>query len=295
MKVDGVFSGGGVKAYSFIGALEVIEKKGITFERVAGSSAGALTASLIAAGYQSDELERLFLNMPLASFLQESSLSRMVPFFKWISLYFTLGLYKGDKMEEWISEVLARKGVRTFEDLKTGYLKIVVSDLTLGRMVVIPDDLPRFYQMDGESFPVARAVRISATIPYFFKPYILKRGSKKRNILVDGGLLSNFPIWLFLDQGKKKRPILGMKLSGSVERMPERKIDHAIDMFQALFATMKNAHDARHLSNTSTDEVLFIPVEHVDPTDFHINDQEKKQLIGIGRQRAEKFLKRWNY
>ncbi|MBO8156126.1 MAG: patatin-like phospholipase family protein [Bacillaceae bacterium] len=295
MKVDGVFSGGGVRAYAFLGALEEVEKRGIKFERTAGTSAGSLLASLVAAGYHSHEIKEILHEMPLESFLQEPILVQYLPFIKWISLYFKLGLYRGDKMEQWIEGVLARKGVKTFEDLKPGYLKIVVSDISLGRIVVIPDDLPRFYNIDGDTFPVARAVRISSTIPYFFMPYNLKTGPQERSLLVDGGLLSNFPIWLFLNDEKKKRPILGMKLSSSADRMPERKIDNAIDMFQALFSTMKNAHDARHISKATAEEVMFIPVEKVEATDFDISEREKIQLMEIGRERAIKFLKKWSY
>ena len=51
--VDGVFSGGGIKGIALIGAIEEIEKRGYRFKRVAGASAGAIIASLIAARYTS--------------------------------------------------------------------------------------------------------------------------------------------------------------------------------------------------------------------------------------------------
>lgn len=42
MLIDGVFAGGGVKAFAFIGALQAMEEKNFTFSRIAGTSAGAL-------------------------------------------------------------------------------------------------------------------------------------------------------------------------------------------------------------------------------------------------------------
>jgi len=52
MNIDAVFSGGGVKAFAFIGALEAMEEKGLVIKRAAGTSAGAILASLVLAGYK---------------------------------------------------------------------------------------------------------------------------------------------------------------------------------------------------------------------------------------------------
>ncbi len=52
LEIDGVFEGGGAKGAAYIGALTNLQEKGIWFKRVAGSSAGAITAALIAAGYR---------------------------------------------------------------------------------------------------------------------------------------------------------------------------------------------------------------------------------------------------
>ena len=51
MLIDGVFSGGGLKGFALVGAYQVLEEKGYQFQRVAGTSAGAILASFIAAGY----------------------------------------------------------------------------------------------------------------------------------------------------------------------------------------------------------------------------------------------------
>ncbi|MGG3920846.1 patatin-like phospholipase family protein, partial [Geobacillus thermodenitrificans] len=51
MDIDIVFSGGGVKGFALIGAYEAIEEKGLRWKRLAGTSAGAMLAALLAAGY----------------------------------------------------------------------------------------------------------------------------------------------------------------------------------------------------------------------------------------------------
>ena len=58
LKTDAVFEGGGVKGIGLVGAVSEIEKAGYEFENLAGTSAGAIVASLLAAGYSSEELKR---------------------------------------------------------------------------------------------------------------------------------------------------------------------------------------------------------------------------------------------
>ena len=61
MYIDGVFSGGGIKGYSLIGAYQVLEEKGYVMQRCAGTSAGSIIAAFILAGYTGEEMERIFL------------------------------------------------------------------------------------------------------------------------------------------------------------------------------------------------------------------------------------------
>ncbi|MYL53555.1 hypothetical protein GLW08_09430 [Pontibacillus yanchengensis] len=294
MRIDGVFSGGGVKAIAFIGAIKVVEEKGYTFERVAGTSAGAIISAFIAAGYTSEEIGALFEELQLESFLDPPMMGDWFPFSKWLSLYFRLGIYKGKKLEEWIYEQLAKKGIYTFGDLEEDALKVIASDLSLGRMVVIPDDLERLYGISPEHFSVAKAVRMSAGLPYFFIPDRIQGKSPIKSVIVDGGLLSNFPIWvLALPDERRIRPILGMKLSTSVEYVPPKKLNNAIEMFQALFSTMKKAHDARYISKAEAVDIIFIPVEDVDTTDFNLSEEQKRNLISLGEKQADAFLRKW--
>ncbi|KGX88856.1 patatin-like phospholipase family protein [Pontibacillus litoralis] len=294
MKVDGVFSGGGVKAVAFLGAIRAVEAKGYQYERVAGTSAGAILSAFLAAGYTSDEIRERFDQVHLEKFLDPPMLGNWFPFTKWLSLYFRLGIYKGKNFEQWLYEQLAAKGVYTFGDIPEGRLKVIASDLSLGRMVVLPDDLERLYGLNPNHFSVARAVRMSAGLPYFFIPDKLKGKTDVKSVMVDGGLLSNFPIWVFTSRdGGRKRPILGMKLSDSMDNIPPRKINNAIEMFHALFSTMKKAHDARHISTGETADILFIPIENVDTTDFQMTNQQKEELMEIGEKKANEFLQNW--
>ncbi|MBS2969606.1 patatin-like phospholipase family protein [Metabacillus sp. KIGAM252] len=293
MYIDGVFSGGGIKGLAMAGACQAIEKKGLRFARIAGTSAGSIIAAFIAAGYTSDEIIDLLEEVNLKDFMDERISFFPLRFLKWISIYWRLGLYKGQKLENWIAEKLRVKGISTFGDLPAGSLKVVASDLTNGKIVVLPDDLPS-YGLVPENFSVARAVRMSSSLPYFFEP--VKLTSRLGNcMIVDGGVLSNFPIWLFTAELFPKRPVLGIRLTPNEQERPKNKITNAIELYGALFETMKDAHDARHISSKHERNIVFLPVDHILTTEFNLTEEKKLALIELGRSETEKFLQTWAF
>ena len=67
----------------------------------------------------------------------------------------------------------------------------------MGNLLVLPKDL-EIYGYDQNRFPVSRAVRMSCSIPFFFDPVeLIHKPSSKRCYVVDGAILSNFPVWIF--------------------------------------------------------------------------------------------------
>ena len=292
MDIDIVFSGGGVKGFALIGAYQALEKKGLTPKRMAGTSAGSLVAALIAAGYTSEEMIAMIDELDLQKLLDVRKLAVPFPLMKWVFLYWKMGLYKGKMLEEWLEKILAAKGVRTFADLPKDRLHIVASDVTNGRILILPTDLPQ-YGIDPNTFSVAKAVRMSTSIPYFFEPVKLNT-AKGSSIVVDGGVLSNFPLFLFDDE-KKKRPVLGIKQRAKPEERPKKKIRNAIELYEALFNAMKEAHDTRYISRRHEKNIIFIPVRHVLSTEFAMTESVRDELIAYGKQKTEQFLKTWAY
>lgn len=295
MRINAVFEGGGVKGIALAGAVAAAEEKGVTLERVAGTSSGAIVSALIAAGYRSGEIRELIAEMPFSRFAEhpEGRFKYVVPT---IRLLLRKGLYSAEPLEKWIRETLAAKGVTTFADLPEGKLRVVASDITAGRMLVLPDDLPK-YGLDPGAFPVARAVRMSSTIPYFFEPATLGKG---RNIIVDGALLSNFPLWLFDNEdtgikpdglARKRLPVIGFQLVGKNERVP-RRITGPVTMLNALVATMLEAHDERYIEDHNRFRTVKIPTLGVRSTDFSLPPETAMKLYESGYEAGSRFFGR---
>lgn len=290
MEVDGVFSGGGMKAIAFVGALEVMEREGVTFKRMAGTSAGAIIAALLTAGYTVSEIKKILNEVNFKKFLDHPKSRLPLPFIKWISFYWRMGMYKGDALEKWMKAILKEKSIETFADIEEGSLKIIASDLTKGRLIVLPDDLKN-YGLNPHFFSIAKAVRMSTGIPYFFEPVKIYDRLGIKSIVVDGAVLSNFPIWLF--EKEQKRPIVGFKLSPRIENIPPNIIHNAVDMFPAIIETMLSAHDSRYISKKISNQIIFIPIETIKTTEFNLSSKEKNELIQTGIERAEDFIKKW--
>src|ERR1044072_3793360 len=121
------------------------------------------------------------------------------------------GFFVGQKFLEWIREKLAAKGVAegaTLADMfaqKGVDLSLVATDTTDVEMLVLN-------HRTAPGVPVEWAVRMSMSIPFVWREVVWQaawgqsRGRDKLNaeggggnIIVDGGVLSNFPIHLVAD------------------------------------------------------------------------------------------------
>ncbi|GIP35313.1 patatin-like phospholipase family protein [Paenibacillus sp. J2TS4] len=306
MKVNAVFEGGGVKAIGLAGAVSEAQKRGVTFDKTAGTSSGSIVAALLAAGYTGEEMKQIILSTPFTKFLKKGWLHQI----RWIGpavrLFVKKGLYAGEELEYWIYKLLLAKGIRTFADLPYNRLKIIASDISLGKLLVLPDDISR-YGIDPHKLTVAKAIRMSTSIPYFFDPVIIRKKYPRKKkekftdqlvYVVDGGLLSNFPLWLFdiheLKPGEKSLPTLGFQLVGRGSNEPNRIVG-PLSMFQALFSTMMDAHDERFIEDHKSFRTIKIPTLGVHTTEFDLTKERSLELYDSGMKAAAKFFNKWSY
>ncbi|WP_053372645.1 patatin-like phospholipase family protein [Paenibacillus sp. FJAT-27812] len=295
MKADAVFEGGGVRGIAFIGAIKEMEASGYQWERLAGTSAGAVVAALLACGYHANELIGIMNTLDYRQLLGKTWVHHLPFVGMALPLLLRSGIYLNTPLEDKLTYWLGQKGVSTFGDLPEGKLKIIASDISSGKMLVLPDDLPR-YGLSPSEFRIATAVRMSTTLPYFFQPYRLKtRLRRKPFYILDGGLLSNYPIWLFDVEGIPNWPTFGFRLLGEHTETPFYNIRGPISMFRAMFQTMLKAHDQRHVDSHSESRTVFIPTGGVGATQFGLSAEDREMLFQSGQAAAREFLAEWNY
>jgi len=282
--VTGVFAGGGMRGLALAGAAAAALRAGYRFDRVIGTSAGAMVGSLLAAGYRAGELAAGVRRVPWREFADATATGRLPKLGKRLSVVFGGALYRGDRLEEVWADLLERKGIVTFGDLPVGALRVVTTDITHQRGVVLPDDLPR-YGRDPAAFSVARAVRMSTAVPFMFPPVCLRdHAASSGALFVDGALAANFPLRLADGNGG---PVVGFRLVPGPEGFADTTVRGPASLAKAVIGAAIRAADSLPLSHRAL--VVDIPVGG-DPLDFTIGPAARAALFDAGRRAARRAL-----
>jgi NTE family protein len=315
---DLVLEGGGVKGIGLVGALSVLEEAGYGFSKVAGTSAGSIVGALVAARMSAAEMHDVMKGLPYIRFKDKGFLDRFGVIGKAASLLFEKGIYEGRFMTEWLDEQLDQRNVRTFADLalddpgtslpedRRYRLVAMTSDVCYGRLRRLPWDYADCYGLDPKTSPVSLAVRASMSIPFFYEPLRLDyerqddgRRRKEHVFLVDGGMLSNFPVDVFdrTDGAKPRWPTFGIKLSAKpVPEQPPMNIRGTVGMAKAMVSTMTTFYDQMHLNEPAVlDRTIFVDTTGVKATDFDLDHETQDRLYQNGREAASRFLDTWDF
>jgi len=355
VKYDLVFEGGGAKGMVFAGACQEFSKRGHTFERLLGTSAGAITATLLAAGYTPDEMAAAlmdksdsgksvfseFMSAPLPftddeiaasatlrlldgidftfipNFAEKrvhqelvSALARNEKFRHILSFIERGGWYSADRFVSWFRSKLdsgpwqngrrafSRLTMKQFYDATGVELTLIASNITAGTMLVLN-------HWTAPDCPIVWAVRMSMSIPLVWNEVIWEAGWGQYrgrditgNAIVDGGLLSNFPIALFLSDAphvtklmgpKKNNPVLGLLID---ETLPVAKgwlvninIDpgelKTLQRLRGLADTVTGAQDKMVIEEYSH-LVARLPAQGYGTTEFDMTDERREALVRAG-------------
>jgi len=302
-RVDLVCEGGGVRGIGLVGAVDALAAVGYRFPRVAGTSAGAIVASLVAAlqaaGEPLTRLAEIMRTIDYRKLLDRNLIGHVPLIGGGLSLLVSDGVYRGAYLEQLLAGLLGDLGVRTFGDLRTGEepeqfawsLVVAASDLSRRRLVRIPWDL-NSYGIDPDDFSVARAVHASSAIPYIFEPVRVSGAT-----WVDGGLLSNFPVELFdRPDGKPRWPTFGIRLSARPGIPPTHPVHGPVSLGIAAIETLVSNQDNAYIDDSCTvRRTIFVPADEVSPIDFDITAAQREALYQRGLRAGQQFLQTWNY
>lgn len=191
-KVGIVLSGGGAKGTAHIGALKVIEAAGLPVDIIVGTSMGSIIGGLYAIGYTAEQLDSIFLAQdwfellsdkprPMSINLQDRENNAQyilsIPFFEKPQDLISGGLIKGRNIGNMLWQLT--EGYHDSIDFKGLPIPFacVSQDLVTGKEVVF------------KSGVLPLAIRASMSIPGVFAPV-----SSHGQLLVDGGIVNNYPV-----------------------------------------------------------------------------------------------------
>jgi NTE family protein len=318
---DLVLSGGGVKGIGLVGAVVAVMEAGYAAQRVSGTSAGSIVGSIVAAASLGDQLSaeevrELALQLDYHKFTDAGPFE-CIPVVgpSWAILRGN-GIYKGDYARDWVRDQLKNLGVRTFGDLAIDddglppeqryKLVVTVADVTTGQLVRLPWDYRSVYGLDPDEQSVADAVRASMSIPFFFRPVTLTGSTGLTSTLVDGGLLSNFPIDSLdrVDGGKPRWPSFGVTVLPNLPEGNDKVIPALAPLrllgpphlLESVITTVLVGRDQAYL-NQPWVSARTVRVDSTDIgfLDFDISDNEIEALYAKGHAAAEKFLSTWDW
>ncbi|MEE9247492.1 MAG: patatin-like phospholipase family protein [Dehalococcoidia bacterium] len=346
-KVDAVFEGGGVKAIAQLGAAHSIKRLELEWGVLGGASGGAIVASLLAAEKSLEEIWDILSGDQLSSLVtvwylpQIPFLQRRIYYYVPLlpNLMFNKGFVSGDRFLQIMRENLRLEGraLRFGDLLNQGVekprhrLKVLATDISRGVPIFLPDDLPCYWEawdnaasLSGKDpsqltrqdvqdwWPVADAVRMSMSYPFFFKPYTLHLNYSRegealetqamgvkgpRVSILDGGVSSNFPIWLFDRTGRQPRwPTFGFLLDEQKGRgRPSvRRVNDLIDLAAGVVLTGIGAMDKR-LSDHDNYRTARLRTQGVKTTEFGLSRERQEKLLKSGGVDAIEFLERFDW
>jgi NTE family protein len=323
LKADLVLEGGGVKGLGLVGALRRLVHAGYSFPRVAGTSAGSILAAFVATGMSADELADAMDRLDYAR-VPDRGTPGVPGVSEGISLLRGGGAYEGDYLRDFVYEELEKRGVTTFGDLRQTdrqadknlkpyqryKLVVMATDITRGRLLRLPWDY-RLLHLKPDEQLVADAVRASSSIPFYFDPVTVRDGKTgEQTTLVDGGLLSNFPIQVFdrTDGDKPRWPTLGVKIipelpAASAQLFPDVAMLAApvlhlppVRLAEQVIATAIVGNDQTYLEQPCVRRrTIEVDTSAVGIVEFNAPREKRDVVAAKGDKAAERFLAAWDW
>lgn len=198
-----VFEGAGVRGIAYVGAIKELESRNMlsSVSKTGGTSAGAIAALTLALGYSPNEIEHMIYDTKIqrfndGRFFFAGGITRINKNYGW---------YRGDAFTRWVEKIIEAKTGNadiTFLQLhERNFRDLYVTGTSLNHQKLIVFSYENYPDMK-----VKDAVRISMSIPLWFEAVTIdsvgnvvnKRSNPKYfDIVVDGGLTGEFPIFMF--------------------------------------------------------------------------------------------------
>ncbi|AHM60778.1 patatin [Flammeovirgaceae bacterium 311] len=307
-----VFEGAGIRGLAYAGALKELEKQGLLLpvEKVGGTSAGAITALAVSLGYSSHELEELIYNTDFQQFndgrfIFIGGISRTTKRFGW---------YRGEKITRWIGNIIEKKTGNadiTFLELhQQGYKELYITGTSLNQQKLLV-----FSHHNYPHMKVKDAVRISISIPLYYGAVCIdkdgrvlkqKNNTSCDNVMVDGGIVGNFPIHIFdstrQQNGETARvanqQTLGFRIDSDAQIQSDAEgqglapvdIQNFMDYTGAFYIYVLESLNRTPLTEEDWDRTVSISSADIGPRVKRLNKEQKELLIENGRMAVVRFM-----
>lgn len=273
-----VFSGGGVKGYTYAGILTTLDalylKKRKNFYQqitnVSGTSIGSLFALYFTLGVRGTQLIKEVTQKNLFEVVQFMNIQNLMETYGLCpSTYFKRNVY--DMIERYIG-----KGDITFQelyDLTQKNLVCCVTNMTTG--------LPEYHSYQTTPcYRVFESVSASMSVPLLFSPCIING-----HCFVDGGIQDNCPFRVFPIEETMIFYLDGWKRSTDMSSFENYVVFFAHSLWKSVDRTNFNLIPEHHLHR-----VVRVCVEGISAMDLRISTEQRDILIQQGAEIINKLI-----
>lgn len=308
-----VFEGAGIRGIAYSGVIKQLEERNIMqgVKKVGGTSAGAITALMLSLGYTSGEIYSIVSATEFQKFndgemMFVGGLSRLKKRFGW---------YKGDAFISWLEKIISDKTGNaniTFKELEEeGFKQLYVTATCLNRQKLLVFSADTYPEMK-----IKDAVRISMSVPLYFEAVFIDSGGrvykkpkkhKDLDVVVDGGIIGNFPIFMFdstyIDAANHKARIpnletLGIRIDtdeqiendAASKELVALPINNLGDYVQAFYILALENLNRNQLTDADWQRTISISSAGIGPKIKKLSDTQKQALIKSGEQHTRAFF-----
>lgn len=311
-----VFEGAGIRGIAYSGVIKALEDKNIIedIEKVGGTSAGAITALLVSLGYESDEIYDIISRTKFKKF-NDGEYIFIGGFSRLNSKY---GWYKGDNVNEWLENIIVEKtgnpDIRFSQLREKGYKDLYVTATCINKQKQIIFSAETYPQMK-----IKDAVRISMSIPLYFEAVFIDNEGKVYNnknekegldVVVDGGIIGNFPISMFdaekLDSLNNKIRIpnfetLGIRIDSDLQIKSDSlnqelvpiPISDINDYLEAFYILILENLNRSPLIEEDWKRTISVSSVGISPRIKKLSEKQKKSLIKSGEKSTNLYLNKF--
>ncbi len=280
-KYFAIFGGGGIRGLSYCGAYKALLENNIDLTGCAGSSIGAVFASLITIGYTYEEIYDLIAGAGFEMFID-------------INMDFKkdIAISKGKIFLDWIREKIEQKFYK--ENYKKGEMPCVNFGDIDKNLIIYSVDLTNmkfneFSKIKTPDFEIASAVRASVSMPGLFTPF-----EYDGRMIVDGDLIKSMPLWRVTNTIKNlDERILEFRLE---DNETPKNVSNPIEYLNRVYnAICGFATDYIIDLYNEKDKFDYIKIDTRDTSvvDFFIPKEKKQELFNIGYEKTSEYFKKY--
>lgn len=308
-----VFEGAGIRGLAYCGALMEMDDRNLLqkIQRVAGTSSGAITAALLAVGYTPREIFDLIGNTNFAKFNDGGG------FFigGTLRLFRRMGYYKGKRFTHWMEACIAEKigtsNITFFELHQLHLSNPTYKELIVTATCMNHQKAEYFSYLSYPNMRIVDAVRASMAVPLYFEPLVIndygqvvdvKNYADHDHVLLDGGFLSNFPIWVFDDSTKfdcSSNQTIGFRIDSDYQIQVDRTktklplyytVHSTTDLVGSVYYIMKENLNRFILTPYDWKRTVSISDCNIGPKVKRLSPEEKALFIKAGREGLRRYL-----